>query len=99
MFFIVGGSRSPLTEDLVVLLLSRSHSKKPLRPLQSPLMIELVGVYLVTGTTYPDISQEGTLPQLSGTLKDGQTRFLRLFHWTHIGSQEAVWPVVQKFPR
>jgi hypothetical protein len=30
--------------DLVVLLLSRSHSnlKKPLRPLQSPLMIELV---------------------------------------------------------
>jgi hypothetical protein len=42
MFFIVGGSRSPLTEDHVVLLLSRSHSKKPLRPLQSPLMIVVV---------------------------------------------------------
>jgi hypothetical protein len=25
-----------------------------------------------------------------GTLKDGQTRFLRLFHWTHIVSQAAV---------
>jgi hypothetical protein len=25
-----------------------------------------------------------------GTLKDGQTQFLGLFHWTHIVSQAAV---------
>jgi hypothetical protein len=33
-----------LSEDLVVLLTSRSHLKKSLRPVQSPLMIELVSL-------------------------------------------------------
>jgi hypothetical protein len=55
-------------------------------------------VYLVTGTKKPDISQEGTsrIPKLffymttRGTLKDGQTQFLRLFIGTHNVSQVAV---------
>jgi hypothetical protein len=60
------------------------------------------GVYLVTRTKNPDITEEGTF-QISilfyiitrGTLKDGQTRFLGPFHWTHIVSQAAVYETVR----
>jgi hypothetical protein len=59
----------------------------------------MFGVYLVTRTINPDISEKGTF-RISkiffyiitrGTLKDGQTRFLGPFHWTHIVSQAAVY--------
>jgi hypothetical protein len=48
----------------------------------------IFGVYLVTGTKNPDISQEETFRisklifyiTTRGTLKDGQTRFLRVCH-------------------
>jgi hypothetical protein len=58
----------------------------------------IFGVYFVTGTKHPDISQEGTskIPKLIfyittlHSLKDGQTQFLRLFFGTHIVSQVAV---------
>jgi hypothetical protein len=58
----------------------------------------IFGVYFVTGTKNPDISKEGTFRILKlffyittrGTLKDGQTQFLRIFFGTHIVSQVAV---------
>jgi hypothetical protein len=57
----------------------------------------IFGVYFVTGTKNPDISKEGTFRILKlffyittrGTLKDGQTQFLRIFFGTHIVSQVA----------
>jgi hypothetical protein len=65
---------------------------------KKPICYCIFSVYLVTGTKNPDISEEGTF-RISklffyiitrGTLKDGQTRFLGPFHWTHIVSQAAV---------
>jgi hypothetical protein len=52
-------------------------------------------VYLLTGTKNPNISQEGAFRNTKlffynttrGTLKDGQTQFLRIFLGTHIVSQ------------
>jgi hypothetical protein len=41
-----------LSEDIVVLLTSGSHSKKPLRPLQSPQMIELVSLWVAWMTNW-----------------------------------------------
>jgi hypothetical protein len=65
---------------------------------QNNICYYIFSVYLVTGTKNPDISQEGIswIPKLffyittRGTLKDGQTQFLRLFFGTHIISQVAV---------
>jgi hypothetical protein len=59
----------------------------------------IFGVYFVTGTKNPDISEEGTFRisklifyiTTRGTLKDGQTQFLRIFLGTHIVSQVAVY--------
>jgi hypothetical protein len=58
----------------------------------------IFGVYFVTGTKNPDISEKGTFRisklifyiTTRGTLKDGQTQFLRIFLGTHIVSQVAV---------
>jgi hypothetical protein len=60
---------------------------------KKPICYCIFSVYLVTGTKNLDISEEGTFRisklffyiTTMGTLKDGQTRFLGPFHWTHIG--------------
>jgi hypothetical protein len=61
----------------------------------------IFGVYFVTGTKNPDISEEGTFRisklifyiTARGTLKDGQTQFFGPFHWTHIACivSQAAW--------